>query len=520
MAQEIKDHRIIIKNEKAQEALLQGAKLMYQSVSTTFGPKGRNVLVEKPFGRPLPTRDGVTVARETYFKHRAPNMGAQLLLEASETTNRIAGDGTTATVALAYHLIKNGTQLIASGVNPMEVKDILIKDSETILEALDKLGKPVKKSQLNSVATVSSGDPLLGQLIAEAVDYVGKDGGIMTEKSPVSDVEREYVDGYYLQQGFQAIQAGKKEIADPFVLVIDKRISSAAEMSDLLTKTLQTVKFDPSSGQIPRFLLIGNIEEAAYFTIINLINQSKIDCIVVKTPPQFGDMGKEVLVDIATYAGCQVISDASKTVGELHAPYIGTVNRVVSTHTDTTLFADNSTETVQVAIQELKDRIETEISDNIAEKLRQRISMLEGKIAIFRIGGATDSEKEEKEFRVEDSINATRAAQKHGVVPGGAITLLELSKCQISNTYAKSLQNVFKKLLINANLPSEVKLQDAMNAPYGYGYNLRKNGELVDLVAEGILDPKLVVSEVIKNATSVAHIALTTGVIITFEDKE
>lgn len=492
---------------------------MYDSVTTTFGPKGQNVLVEKPFGRPLSTRDGVTVARETYSKVRSENMGAQLLMEASENTNRVAGDGTTATVALSYQLMKEGEQLIASGVNPMEVKDILINDSEVILAELDKLAKSVKKSQLKEVATVSSGDALLGQLISEAVAYVGENGGIMTEKAPVAEVEREYVDGYYLQQGFSALPVGKKELVDPFVLVIDRRVTSAADIAEILTKTLQAKKFDPASGAIPKFLIIGNVEEAAYFQVVNLINSGKADAVVIKTPPQFGEMGRELLADVAIYANCRVLTQ-SDNLANFNASFIGSIDKVVATHSESTIFADNSTEAISVRIQELKDRLGAEVSDNVAERIRDRISKLEGKIALFRIGGATDSEKEEKEFRVEDSINATRAAQRYGVVPGGASTLLQLSKCDISKTYSQALQNVFKKLLRNAVLPAEVKLQEALNAPKGFGFNLRKGDELVDLVKEGVLDPKLVVSEVIKNATSVAHIALTTGVLLNFEDKE
>lgn len=518
MAQDVKDTRIVLKGEAARKKILQGAFALYETVGATYGPKGQNVLAEKVYGRPLPTRDGVTVARETYFKDRAKNMGSQLVLEASETTNRVAGDGTSATVILAYFLMKYGTQLIASGVNPMEVKQILIRDSEVLLDALEKLAKPVKKHQLREVATVSSGDPLLGQLIAEAVEYVGKDGGIMTEKSPVSDVEREYMDGYYLQQGFQALQTGRKELNDPYVLVVEKRLTSASEIADLLTKTLQTMEVKPDQG-IPRFVVVGNIEEAAYFSLVNLINQGKVDCIIVKTPPQFGEMGREVLADIATYAGCKVVGETTNVATMFNKAYIGSVNRIVSSHNETTLFADNSTEAVQMRVQEIKDRLEGEISDAIAEKLRQRISMLEGKIAIFRIGGATESEKEEKEFRIEDSINATRAAERHGVVPGGATTLVELSKADISPTYRKALRSVFKKLLRNAELPVDLKLDELLKAPYGHGFNLRENGELVDLVKGGILDPKLVVSEVIKNATSVAHIALTTGIVLTFEDR-
>lgn len=499
--------------------MLKGAKFIYDPVARTFGPKGMNVLIEKSYGRPMPTRDGVTVAKEVYSKFRAENMGAQLLVEGAETTDRIGGDGTTGTVVLTYHLLRLGVQLIASGVHPMEVKQILLRDSEILLNRLDELSKPVKKNQLKEVATISSGDPLLGQLIAEAIEYVGKDGGIMTENSPVPDVEREYVDGYFIQQGFQALQTGRKEISDPFVLVVEKRLTGSAEIADLLTHTLQTVGFKPEQG-IPRFVIIGNVEEMAYRSLVDLINNGKVDCIIIKTPPQFGEMGREVLADIAAYANCEFISETTNIQRDFHRRFVGSVSKVVSNHNETTIFADNDTEAVKVRIQEIKDRLKDEASDNIAEKLRQRISMLEGRIAIFRIGGATDSEKEEKSFRIEDSINATRSAEKYGVVPGGAVTLVELSKCDISETYKKALRSVFRKLLRNANMPVDIKLREVMEAPFGMGFNPKIGDELVDMVKTGVLDPVQVVRQIIINATAQAHIALTTGNLVIFENAE
>lgn len=517
MSQAKKDTRIVIKGDEARAKLLQGAYQVYETVSTSYGPKGRNVLAEKPYGRPLPTRDGVTIARETYFSDRPVNMGAGLLLEAAETSNRISGDGTSATVALSYHLMKHGMQAIAAGKHPMEVKDMITEDSYKLLERLDELTKPVKKSQLKSVATVSSGDPLLGELIAEAIEHVGEDGGIMTEKALVPDVEREFVDGYYLQQGFEALQAGKKELVDPFVIVAGKRLTSSADAFEILTRTAQMKGLQP--GQVPRLLLVGNIEDAAYNIIVDNINRSTIDAIVIKTPPQFGGMSNQLLEDIAIYAGCRIIGEGDN-LKEFSERNVGSVDRVVSTHSESTLFADNTTEAVLDRIQAIKDRLEVEEVDAIAEKLRDRASKLEGKIALFRIGGATDSEKEEKEFRVEDAIQATRAAYREGVVAGGGVTLLELSKCDVSETYRKALRAVFQKLLTNANLPAEIKLQEALDAPVGYGYNLRKDDKLVDMVKSGVLDPKLVVEQVIKNATSVVSVALTTEILLVFDDLE
>lgn len=514
----------MIKGDKARKELLAGAKFVYDSISTTYGPKGRNVLAEKPFGRPLLTRDGVTVGRETYLKDRAKNMGCQLVLEASETTNRIAGDGTSATAILAYNLMKHGSQAIAGGKHPMEVKQQLLDDSYTLLDELKKLSKPVEKSQLPEVATVSSGDPLLGQLIAETIEHVGLDGGIITEKSYVQDVEREYVDGYYLQSGFQALQSGRKELVDPYVVVSSKRLSAATDIVEILNGIARVNNLQP--GQIPKVLFVGNIEEQAYGLIVDNINRGTIDAIVIKTPPQFGDMGGQLLEDIAAYANCEAITDTTnlrqfvrQDGQELVSSYTGSVNKAVSTHTESTIFADNDTETVKDRIQAIKDRIEGEISDAVVEKLRDRIAKLEGKIALFRIGGATDGEKEEKEFRVEDAIQATRAAQKSGVVPGGGVTLVELSKLNVSDIFRDALRDTFKKLLVNANLSAEVKLDEIIKADKGFGYNLRESDELVDMVNAGILDPTLVIEEVIRNSTSVASGTLTTEVLLVFENK-
>lgn len=519
MTQQKKDNRIIITGKEAREKLVQGAKFAYDAVTATYGPKGTNVMIEKPFGRPLTTRDGVSVARDAYTSDRPINMGAQRVLEASETTNRIAGDGTTATVAYTYHLINRGSLAIAAGVHPMEIKKQLLDDSYKLLDRLKELKKPVEGNQLNQVATVSSGDPLLGKLISEAIEHVGATGGITTEKAPLEDIEREYVDGYYLQSGFQALQAGKKEMADPLVLVISRRISSAADIASILSKSLGAVKFNPQESGVPRFLLIGNIEDAAYANAVNLINQAKIDAIVLRTPPQFGDMGKEVLEDIAAYAGCKPITD-NVGINDLTSAHVGTITKVVASKTEATLFADKNTEEVNDRIQAIKDQLEVEVVDAIREKLQDRVAKLEGKIALFKIGGATDSVKEEVEFRVEDAIHATRAALTDGVVPGGGTTLLELSKSDVSDTTRLALQDTFKQLLLNANLPAELKLDEALRAPMGHGFNLRESGELVDMVKSGVLDPALVVEQIIKNGTASATDMLTTETLIVFEDAE
>lgn len=522
---EAKEGRDLLLEEESRIKLLEGAKAAYDAVVMSYGPRGKNVLLEKGFGRPVLTRDGVTIVRDVFFSDRPKNMGAQILAEASEVTNHKAGDGTTATVALAYHLLKNSIQAINAGNHPMQIRDVLNDDNILLQEALDKMVTPVKDSQLREVATVSSGDSLVGELIADAVLYVGQDGGILTEKAPITEVEREYVDGYYLQSGFTALQGGKKELIDPFVVVSSKRLSSSADTIELLNGVM---KFGGlQQGQIPRVLFVGNFEDAAYTTIVNTINAGQIDAIVIKTPPMYGELGKYLLEDVAIYAGCQPITENTNIKqfvtqlgnNKFGSSYIGKVNKVVASKGESTVFADSS-EATETRIQEIKDQMEGEEVAAISEKLRDRVAKLEGKICLFKIGAPTDSAKEELEFRIEDAINSTRNAYNEGIVPGGGITLLELSKVEgLSDIFRDALRDTFKQLLINADLPAEVKLDEALVAPKGQGFNLRiYRPKLVDMIKEGIIDPIVVPREVIKNAVSAIGGAVTVGASLVFVD--
>lgn len=519
---EKKQGKILIQEDEALNGLLAGAFAVKIPVSTSYGPKGKNILTEKGFGRPVLTRDGVTIAKDVYFSDRLKNMGAQIIIEAAEATNRLAGDGTSATAVLACDLFENGVKAINAGQHPMEVREMITKDSYVLLEALEKLAIPVKEEQLEEVATVSVGDPLVGKLIAEALIHVGKDGGILTEKAPIAEVEREYIDGYYLQSGFTALQGGKKEIEDPYVLVSSKRITSATAVNDLITQTLlskgMTQEKLQQSGKMPAFVFVGEFDETAYLTIVNHINSGRIDAIVIKTPPQFGGMSKNLLEDIAVYAGCVPITES--TSREFNGSFVGHLDKVVTSKSESTLFADKETKAINDRIAVLKAQIEEEPADAVSEKLRDRLAKLEGKICIFKIGGATETEKEELEFRIEDAINSTRNAYNEGIVAGGGVTLLQLSKLDISDTYSKALQSTFKQLLINAGLEAEVKLREALEAPKGMGYNLREGDKLVDVVKEGVIDPVTVPREVIKNATSAIGGALTIGAVLIFQDEE
>lgn len=520
---EQKEGKIVVYTDELIEGLLKGAKAAYDAVATSYGPKGRNVLIERGFGRPTFTRDGVTIVEQVYFSDRVPNLGAQILAEASRAANNVSGDGSSATVVLCYHLLKNAIQAVAAGQHPMEVSETLIKDSYEILDKLKELVIPVKDSQLKEVATVSAGDPLIGELIADAILYVGQDGGILTEKAPITEIEREYIDGYYLQSGFTALQAGKKELVDPYVVVSSKRLSSSADAIELLNGVMKAKGLQ--QGQIPRILFVGNFEDAAYMTIVNTINAGQIDAVVIKTPPMYGDIGKYLLEDIAIYAGCEPITDSTNLKnfvvqrdGTPRSPFIGAIDKVVANKSEATLFADNFTEAVKDRVATIKDQLEAEAAPAFAEKLRDRIAKLEGKIAIFKIGAPQDSTKEELEFRIEDAINSTRHAYAEGIVAGGGITLLELSKLNVSDITQKALRATFQQLLENANLPAQLKLEEALQAPKGQGFNLRENDKLVDMVKSGIVDPYVVIREVLTHSISMAAETIKVGLGIVFTD--
>ncbi|MBA3758885.1 chaperonin GroEL [Candidatus Saccharibacteria bacterium] len=512
MAQPVKDHKLLIKD--VSQDLLNGAQTLYEAVATTYGPRGLNVLIEKTYGRPILTRDGVTVAKEVYSKERAKNMAMQLLLEASQTTNRLAGDGTSVTVILAYHLIQQAFKLVASGQNPMDIRQTLTNDSQLLLKELENYTKPVENKQLVQVATVSSGDPALGRLIAEAVEHVGIDGGIIAEKAYIAGVEREYIEGYYLQEGFSALTEGKKELVNPAIVVSAKKISSNADFLELMDKVVTITQEKP-----PRIAFIGEFEGQARESIIANIMQGSMDAVIIKTPST-GDMGNQYLEDIALYCGSRPIS-AGSSLKDFDASYIGRAEKVICTPYTSSIFgAQHAQEDIDTRIADLQQRIDTEESVNLTEKFRDRIAKLRGKIAVFKIGGTTDTEKEEKEFRIEDALQATKAALAEGVVPGGASTLLRLSETDgLSDITKQALRSVFKRLMENANLPADVKLHELLKSKSPMGFNLRGEDKLVDLVKAGVLDPALVVKEAIKNATSTAGNAVTIGLMITFENK-
>lgn len=533
MSQDAKDHKLLYFGKDVQVAMQQGFKDMYKAVTKTYGPKGTNVQIEKTYGRPVLTRDGVTVAREVYSSVRQNNMAMQMMHEASDTTNRVAGDGTTATVALTYWLYKVASEKVAAGRNRMDLKAEIMDGSYKVLDKLSSMSKSVKKGQLIQVATVSSGDEALGQLIAEAVEHIGPDGGIITEKAPITDVSREYVDGYYLQSGFQAIELGKKTLENPYIIVTAKPIASGLDAIELIQKVAEAAHIDqgivdqngkailnqPLNHPL-RIAIFGDIEGDAYNTIVANIQKGVFDGVIVKTPPM-GEIGHQYLDDLAVYTGGKSIKPG-ENMANVNASYVGKAGKVTCTANDTVVFdGEHADEDLKQRLSELKDKIATETIDQIAEKHRDRLAKLENKVARFQIGGATDTEREEKEFRIEDAIQATRAAAAFGVVAGGGVALVELSRIPgLSDIWVKALRSTFQRLLKNANLPAEVKLNEILKSKYPMGYNLKATGNLVDIIEAGILDPTLVIEQVVTNAASTAANAITTDTQITFQNRK
>jgi chaperonin GroEL len=519
MAQEQRDNRILL--NPVYEKLLEGAQAVYDAVTVTYGPKGRNVLIEKPYGRPILTRDGVTVARDVYFKDRAKNMAAQLIIEASQTTNRLAGDGTTATVALTYHLIKKAVEMVGSGKNAMDVRDVIIEDSKKLLDALEAIKMPVSNGQLIQVASVSAGDENLGRLIAEAVEYVGSEGGLVTERSHQSGVVREYVDGYYLQQNFYGEATGRVEISKPIIVSTARKISSNGEFIEFVNRVVAAAYEAEllQQDEVPRIAFFGEIGGQALESLVANIRTGKLNAVVIPTPST-GDMGSQYLEDIAFYSGGRALA-AGDNVSNIDSSYIGSADKIVCTPYTVSIFGGHHKDDLYSArLEEIKTRIEAEESDALVEKLKDRLAKMNGRIAVFKIGGTTDTEIEEKEFRIEDAIQATKAAAMHGIVPGGGVTLLRLSQTPgISDLTRDALQNVFKRLVSNANLSPDVTLNTLLPFKQYMGINLR-TGKLVDMIKDGVLDPALVVEQIISNAASIASSAITIDLMILFEDKK
>ena len=516
--------------QDARASLKMGVDKMANAVKTTLGPKGRNVAVDKKFGAPTVTHDGVTVAREIELEDPFENMGAQLLKEAATKTNDIAGDGTTTSVVIAQAIVHEGLRNIAAGANPMLLKRGLEKGVDAVVAELKSQAVEVKgKEEIAHIAGISAADTEIGELIAEVHDKVGRDGVITVEESKGLEFEKEYVEGMQIDRGYISAyfvtNADRMEaiIEDAYILITDKKISAITDILPVLEKLVQVSK--------NLVIVAEDIDGEALATLVVNKLRGTINVLGVKAPG-FGDRRKAMLEDIAILTGGKVISEEvgrkldSTTVADL-----GRARRVTSNKDETTFVEGHgSQEGIMARVKQIKALIEETTSDFDKEKLNERLAKLAGGVAIIRVGAATEIELKEKKHRVEDALSAARAAVEEGILPGGEVALLNavkaLDKVQASgdeltgvNILRRALEEPFRQLVANAGQDGGVMLEgvrrkQAESKSGTWGYDVIKN-EIVDLVKTGIIDPAKVTRSALENGASVAAMILTTEALIT-----
>jgi chaperonin GroEL len=509
-------------DQDAHIKLAKGVRIMKQAVGSTYGPGGRPVLVQKRYVHPVLTRDGVTVAREiaghgNKIKDPIAGEAAKLVYQASEKTNKTAGDGTTATVLLLASVYDAGRQLIAAGQDPMVIKRTLDANRDLILEFVKSQSVECGADKLKQVAYISSGDKALGDMIADLVYDVGADGAITISYHNAPHVEVEKVTGYLFDQGFRHLQQ-EVEFETPMVFVSQKRLVAKTDIIPVLEAMAQGQK---------QFIIVADVAGAALETLVWAIQNQKADGLVVP-PPAFGADGHDYFEDIATYTGARLIleGDDFKTVT---LEDFGQIKRARISREKAILFGDNSTgDAISdriVAIQKQLSR--SDVTPSLKEQLEQRYAKLAGKVSIIKVGAATEVEREELFFRVEDAVEACKSALSSGIVAGGATTLLFASTLRkddkkqtpVLEPFVKeALQSPFRLLMSNAAEDGGYRLNQVLSAGYGKGFNLRDMGdEPIDIIGAGIVDATKVVLQTVKNAFSVAGALLTTGTVITEE---
>ena len=516
--------------QEARASLKAGVDKMANAVKTTLGPKGRNVAVDKKFGAPTVTHDGVTVAREIELEDPFENMGAQLLKEAATKTNDIAGDGTTTSIVIAQAIVTEGLKNIAAGANPMLLKRGLEKGVDALVAELKSQAVEVKgKEEIANIAGISAADSEIGELIAEVHDKVGRDGVITVEESKGLEFEKEYVEGMQIDRGYISAyfvtHADRMEavIEDAYILITDKKISAITDILPVLEKLVQVSK--------NLVIVAEDIDGEALATLVVNKLRGTINVLGVKAPG-FGDRRKAMLEDIAILTGGKVISEEvgrkldSTTVADL-----GRARRVTSNKDETTFVEGHgSQEGILARVKQIKALIEETTSDFDKEKLNERLAKLAGGVAIIRVGAATEIELKEKKHRVEDALSAARAAVEEGILPGGEVALLNavkaLDKVQATgdeltgvNILRRALEEPFRQLVANAGQDGGVMLEgvrrkQAESKSGTWGYDVIKN-EIVDLVKTGIIDPAKVTRSALENGASVAAMILTTEALIT-----
>ena len=516
--------------EEAREALKRGVDKIANAVKVTLGPKGRNVVLDKGFGAPTITKDGVTVAKEIELKDKFENIGAELIKEVASKTNDVAGDGTTTATVLAQAIVAEGFSAVNSGANPLVLKKGMDKAVEWVIDYLDKKKKTVSSHEkIKEVASIAANDPEMGKLIADVFKEVGKDGVVTVEESQSTEMSKELVKGLQFDRGYVSAymitNPEKMEAVyeDPYILITDKKISSIHEIVPVLEKISK-------SGKRELVIIAEDLEGDALATLVVNKLRGTFNTLAIKAPG-FGDRKKETLEDIAIVTGAQVISEEKGIKMESVDPsMLGHAHRIIATKENTTIVGGKGKkQDIDKRVGQLKVQIEKATSDFDKEKFQERLGKLLGGVAVIRVGATTETELKEKKFRIEDAVNATRAALEGGIVAGGGVALFEASK-ELNSKAIKGVPEVgdeakgvsvikailekpLRAIAENAGKDSNEVAAKVFGMEQGMGFNAL-TGEYVDMFKEGIIDPLKVVKATLVNAASIASLILTTEAVV------
>jgi chaperonin GroEL len=512
-------------DEMARRGLKRGVDRLADAVRVTLGPKGRNVVLDKKFGSPTITNDGVTIARDIELDDPFENMGAQLLKEVATKTDDIAGDGTTTAIVLGQALIAEGLQNVSAGANPMGIKRGIEKGVETIVAEIKKQSRPVdNREQIAAVATISAADPDVGEIIAEVMDKVGKDGVITVEEGQSLGLETEYTEGMQFDRGYLSAyfvtNADRMEavVENPLILITDKKISSVQDMLPALEQAVGQSK--------PMVIIAEDVDGEALATLVVNKLRGTVSVLAVKAPG-FGDRRKEMLRDIATLTGGTVISEeVGRKLDSAKVEDFGQARRVVATKDDTTIIdGAGKPDQIKARMSQIKAQIEDTTSDYDREKLQERLAKLSGGVAVIKVGAATEVELKEKKHRIEDALSTTRAAVEEGLVAGGGVALLQaipaLDLVELVGDEAvglgivrRALEAPIRQIADNAGAHGEVIVEHVKTLPRGHGFDALK-GEYGDMFKKGIVDAAKVTRSALQNSASIAAMVLTTETLIT-----
>ena len=511
---------------EAREKVLSGAKQLYDAVKVTFGPKGKNVIIEKSYGAPVITHDGVTVAEAVELGSTEENLGeeigAKLIKSAAQKLNKVAGDGTTTVTVLTYEILNEANKLIAAGVNPMELRKGIETAGAEIVKHIDSLAEKIEgdSKKIAEVATISAGDAEIGQLIADVIAKIGKDGVVTVEAGQGLEMEQEIAEGFSYDKGYSSpffvtdVNRQEAVFDKPLILVTDKKITSASDLLPLLEQCAQAGKKD--------LVIIAEEVEGEALSLLVLNKLKGVFNSLVLKAPAFGDRRKEIMEDIAILTDATLVSeDKGLKLEEVGMEVLGSAGKVIATKDETTIIKGaGSKKSVEDRIELIKNQKELATSDYEREQFDKRAAALSGKVAIIKVGGATETEMDEKKFRVDDAVAATKAALSEGIVPGGGVTLVNLAeKLDDSDAGAKIVKNALKRPLVhileNAGLNAPALLAEVEKAKPGQGINVMTPEKgLVDLKKAGVIDPARVTREAVQNAVSIAATTITMGALI------